>query len=530
MIAYSHLQCVHSILVVSALLALTLTFALTIEPAPKTKGSGIYRKNNWAYVDDEEESSKAGEKILHEAQQISALSDQASSKMTRAQFMDLKSKFSAAMAAKSPSVSQSSATKPAQNDHETSTRPSRRTSKIAINHNERNESEEVTNPSLLPPKTRTPSTLDSPVSHGSTPAPGLATRSTSASTAPHQPDSHQPDPNAEPLTKPKKTWNAIVYEVFVNSTKEELTLADVQRGVKELYPFYALPQNASVLESSPRNPLYSHPSFQKIEKGEKKVVWRLKAGDFLDPKSKKILSSGPNQITPSAQYRHVSVSMSERTTSSKSSNTALQTPTTSRREVKRVKTLPRDEPTSNQGQVNTGRSNTKEASSRAVSRDSPQEVPETQLPTEVPETQVPSSSPYEIIETQGPSVEQVISAPESREQRRLVGIVHKNLVETFDANEIASFLEHTKLSYFSDMAIDGHHVAKILDTIFTVKKSLVADMETCAGELKDNYDQRVWGSEWLYDLVSSYSDISHLPTLPNATYNANLPPLPAGQK
>lgn len=417
--------------------------------ANKARGSGLYTRGNWAWISDEEDRGKVDEKILAEARQIAAIaeaSSKAPAKMTRRQLQDLKSKVSGPSPATVPDHGQRSSlgAQSTRTHAENGVHPSRRVSRVAVNYSETNLTEDGEE-QTLPTKQRTPSTLDSSVSHGSTPVPGEATRSTSASTVPHQ-----ADPKPEQLSRPKMSWNAIVYEVFTNSTLKELTLAEVQQGVKDRFPFFGLPENVRTLESSPRNPLYMHPSFYKTQRADGKIAWGILPGEFLDKKTGKVLNPGANPATDSIESTKPSAN-SQHDIEQTPSTPHLQTP-----------------PASNGGA---------------------------------------GSVTDKVLETQQPSLQQASAASVSKstEQCQFEGIVRNNLTEIFEAKELEWFLQQTKLWYFKNMVLAQSDIACILNDVFPVResRSTDADMAACARDLQDGYQHSLWASDWLAKFVSS---------------------------
>lgn len=489
--------------------------------ANKARGSGLYTRGNWAWISDEEDGGKVDEKILAEARQIAAIaeaSSKAPAKMTRRQLQDLKSKVSGPSPATVPDHGQRSSlgAQSTRTHAENGVHPSRRVSRVAVNYSETNLTEDGEE-QTLPIKQRTPSTLDSSVSHGSTPVPGEATRSTSASTVPHQ-----ADPKPEQLSRPKMSWNAIVYEVFTNSTLKELTLAEVQQGVKDRFPFFGLPENVRTLESSPRNPLYMHPSFYKTQRADGKIAWGILPGEFLDKKTGKVLNPGANPATDSIESTKPSAN-SQHDIEQTPSTPHLQTPPASNGGAGSVTDTSREHSSMGPASERSLHKIAKEENkanhdnrqdqnwSRAISRSSPQEVPETQLPRVSPqegiETHLPRSSPQEVLETQQPSLQQASAASVSKstEQCQFEGIVRNNLTEIFEAKELEWFLQQTKLWYFKNMVLAQSDIACILNDVFPVResRSTDADMAACARDLQDGYQHSLWASDWLAKFVSS---------------------------
>ncbi len=485
----------------------------------KGSGSGIYTKGNWAWISDEEDGGKVDEKILAEARQIAAFAEssaQAPVKMTRRQLQDMKARASGASATTTPDpVQKSSMGSESTQGLAGKAVGSRRASRAAVNYNESTPTEGGDDEPTLSPKQRTPSTLESSMSHGSTPVPGQVTRSTSASTMPHQAD---PDP--EQLTRPKLSWNAIVYEVFVNSTIPEMTLPEIQQGVKDLFPYYALPENGKTLESSPRNPLYNHPSFLKTVRDDGKIAWSLIPGDFLDKKTGKVLNA-----VPSVKYTETSAKTTEDDVDHTLSTPHLQTPPASNGGAEALESTSNDnhspmgqalemsphENTNDDMEVDHDNGQVGEGLSRAVAANSPQEVPETQLPGSSPqkavETQHPSSSVQEVIETQQPTLKQPSTGQSLHlsEQWRLENIVRECLMETFEDQDVEWFLQQTKLWYFKNMVLTQSDVAWILNDLFPIRDCIspASYMATCAEELQEHYREQMWASDWFEEFVSN---------------------------
>ena len=335
---------------------------ILVDKPPEPKGSGLYKTGNWTWVSDDDEEEKVNEKITAEAQQISAIieaSSQPPAKITRGAFREMKSKLGGEDFATPPPRTSNRATqlrKQRSKRSGSSPRPTRsplpRRSLII---------------SLHIPKGgrigRSPNLedvdhemIDAPQSEGieASPPPGvefqiaasgnvvddsdgsreqrtsLEAHSASASSfsnrstlVPEQPTvansrSSVPDEisyeaSVSPVqhTKPKRTWNAIVYEVIAHSTspaKPTLTYPEIVEGVKKHYPFYAEVGQSKTLESSPRNPLYAHEAFYKEERPDKTNAWGLRPGEFYDRKANKILTAGPRPpaLGPVLKDRHTS--------------------------------------------------------------------------------------------------------------------------------------------------------------------------------------------------------------------------------
>lgn len=489
----------------------------------KARGSGLYTRGNWAWISDEEDGGKVDEKILAEARQIAAFaeaSSQAPVKMTRRQLQDLKSKVNGPSPATTPDPGQKSSlgAQSTQPHTEDGVRPSRKASRIAVNYSESNPTEDGNEEPTLATKQRTPSTLGSSISHGSTPIPGQATRSTSASTVPHQ-----SNPNPEQLSRPKMSWNAIVYEVFTNSTIAEMTLAEVQQGVKDRFPFFGLAENVKTLESSPRNPLYMHPSFYKTQRADGKVAWGLKPGDFLDKKTGKVLNQGPKLTTLSVEPTEPSADPPQHDIEQTPLTSHPNTPPASNGEAELGKSIANDQHSiegpapersphkiiDEESKVEHDNNQDQEELSPVVSRSSPQEVPVTQLPGSSPpeamKIRLPTSSPQEVIEKQQPNPQQPseILVSQSREQWALEYIVRSKLTEVFAEQEMQLFLQETKLWYFKNMVLTQGDVEWILNDVFPENTSSTeANLLACARELQDHYQHRLWASDWLEKFVS----------------------------
>ena len=96
----------------------------------------------------------------------------------------------------------------------------------------------------------------------------------------------------EQAERPKRSWNAIVYEVLANADAP-LTFTQLTQEIKSRYPFFKASSQEKVLKSGLKNPLYFHEAFCKGEIIDGKQTWGLKAGEFVDKKTGEVLTPQP---------------------------------------------------------------------------------------------------------------------------------------------------------------------------------------------------------------------------------------------
>ena len=133
-----------------------------------------------------------------------------------------------------------------------------------------------------------PSTSATSTSDRSTLMPDHPSRSTSTSTAMI---TEQPE-------RPKLSWNAIVYDILATADLP-MTFPQLMQGIRERYPFFKSPSQDKVLNSGVKNPLYFHEAFCKGEIIDGKQTWGLKAGEFVDKKTGKVLTPQPRHTISS---------------------------------------------------------------------------------------------------------------------------------------------------------------------------------------------------------------------------------------
>ena len=316
--------------------------ARLVDKPSEPKGTGLYKSGNWAWADDTDDDED--EKITAEANQISAIIEATSEppvKITRGAFRQLKSKLgsegsstprpkrvadlrgqsnigsASASASSSKQVTRRSliVKLPLPKGKDASPQGGRKPSPDIVDL-EMSEAPPLGNDapgaaaSVEPDTTElgnavedsgsAPISIDSPTQDStSTPsasnsAPAVPKQSSvvSSSTSPIQEVQSQ----QVPLTKPKKTWNCIIYEVIAHGTsasKPTMTYPEIVEGVKEHYPYFAGAGQSKTLESSPRNPLYAHDAFYKEERPDKTNAWGIRAGKYIDKKTGKVLVAGP---------------------------------------------------------------------------------------------------------------------------------------------------------------------------------------------------------------------------------------------
>ena len=345
---------------------------------------------------------------------------------------------------------------------------------------------------------KTPSTLKSPVSDKSTPVPDRPRISTSASTP------LQADPKPEQISRPKKSWTAMVYEILANSNIR-LTLAEIGEAIKDRYPFFRSDDQAHTLKSSPRNPLYSHPAFYRIQRPDRTLEWGLNPGQFFDKRTNKLLTPGSPvaDIVPSVelseQITEKDLQQDSTTERAATCKTRISEADTRQDELVKSPALILD---MTQEPMHT------EQSYQRTTREVEVDVSNTLEPAK--------TSPHTAQNSPRPSITRIDVGSEkmtpqlsssatlhSRDQRRLAGLVHKDLVDTFTDEEMDYFLQETKLCYFKNMALEKHHTRQILDSIFPDGlKSSEDDVEGCTLDLRNDYEERTWASDWFLDFVS----------------------------
>lgn len=276
----------------------TLVTGLTLHVVQimRPKGSGIYKTGTWEYITDEEKEDEKIETVVKEISAITEAFSQKPAKITRRSYHEMKSKLGGKSPAPRPSTK--SRISGARVGGNKTARPSSIvTLKCSFIPQENDNVLPIptANPSpTLSKRQEAPFTQIPPASHDSMPAPDGTTLSTSASTIP------QLASNPELSTRPKLSWNAIVYGVMTNSETQDMSLSEIVEGIKERHPFYRSPDQAETLKSSPRNPLYHHPAFFKTIRPDGSGAWGLKPGAWYDEKTKKLLTTGPPNINVSS--------------------------------------------------------------------------------------------------------------------------------------------------------------------------------------------------------------------------------------
>ena len=509
-----------SVIVNGVLLSVITNLTYFIAISPRPKGSGIYKTGTWAYAPDDDVGSEKITKVVNEISATIEASADKPAKVTRNSYSRMKSTLQGTSAVTTPSQEPPSA-----GDRRFSTAlRSSLASESSIRRSSRarnvpdyssfqaaeiddDEPDAAVNGSPIVAKGRKPSTLGSSVSHESTPLRDQRTRSTSASTA------VQPAPTPEPAVKPKKTWTAIVYETLANVRNQSLTLVEIGEAIKVQYPYYALPAHADTLKSSPRNPLYSHPAFRKVQRADGKLAWGLYPGDFYDKKTNKLLTAGapPAAVMPSVErpepmVEDVVEDFVEDDDYQDDAAGQLQDTTSDYPEARVKMDQTVDSPSSrvqNSGEVIVS---TPQEQLKGMKVGEEQPRPSEIIrpsPALVPSSARSSNAGVEVVTDSVASQPPTHAFLQSRDQRRLAGIVHKDLVDSFTDEEMDRFLRETKLHYFKNMELNLQNIDQILKTVMpSGLKSSEDDVFVCAEDLRKDYEGRTWESEWFLKFVS----------------------------
>ena len=338
--------------------------------------------------------------------------------------------------------------------------------------------------------------LGTPISQESTPALDQSSRSKSSSA------NQASELNSTPLAKPKKSWTHIVYEVLANSKTTTLTLQEIGEAIMDRFPFFK--SNPSILKSSPRNPLYCHPAFYKVTREDKSLAWGIKAGQYYDKRTNKLLTAGSPgpDIVPSIELSEQIVAETQQDVDV--SEVPSSVPHSVEVEMKqdepvRSPSLAANETEEVQDETQSG------SVTRRVIEIDPRDIPDENMvsPRNVQRSTPPPSTATEIEVKSTPQPTGSVF-PQSRDQRRLEGLVHQNLIDTFTSEQMGRFLQETKLCYFKNMALKKEDVHRILDTIFPCGfTSSDENVETCTTYLRKDYEDRIWSSDWFIKFVSS---------------------------
>lgn len=604
-----------------------------INPA-QHKGTGLYKRGNWAYASDESGEDQGGEKFTAEAKLINDITGGSAQKITRGSFRQLQSKLGFAGSAKStPPTARAPKAQPrktcvisipvcvrdnvavpgksdranAGEDHASPSKEKGRPPALTLDTQARGISipGNMAKPAVpsTPQNTgRRPSTATSS-SNRSTVAPEQPTRSTSRSTVPREVDAAIAQPSPDMLTKPKKTWNAIVYDVVFHGThpgKPTMTYHEIVQGVRDRYPYFTNPGQSKTLESSPRNPLYSHPVFYKRELPNGSMSWGLNNDKpYIDRKTNAVLNANAPQIpvasvevsdeaaevpeqarqastledtseeeevqavSPKSHPRQLSQgskrkadSVDPRSSAAKSvngeeveevSNTnkrvrlnesvvpdsqqepnQMSPPLTPRQRAST--TTPRPRRSSSQATTipaSTGRKRNQPnhqyramsfagfqdqmreaglAGPRRARKAAPSQQARAASLSQLRDHS-PSSSMIVPPSPQRPQSEpqpRRLSEAELNEQRRHENYVARNLVENFTDEELDTFIKEMKVLYFVNMDVKGIHVGQVLDIIFptNIPRSSPQDLEKLAEDLRRDFEEHMWGSEWFAKFVS----------------------------
>ena len=338
---------------------------------------------------------------------------------------------------------------------------------------------------------KTPSAIQSPASQRSTPPLGRPSRSKSPSA------DQESDLNPKRMAKPKKSWTHIVYEVIANSTRPTLTLQELGEAIMDRFPFFR--SKPEILKSSPRNPLYCHPAFYKVTRDDKSLAWGIKPGQFFDKRTNKLLTAGTPgpDVVPSIEVSEQIIAETQQDPA------ANETPSSVSRSVEVE--MKYDEPVKSPSLARNGTEETQQDSvTRTVIEIDPRNFPDETMvsPRNVQQSSLPLSTEADIEVKSTPQPSGPVFS-QSRDQRRLAGLVHQDLVDTFSSEDMDRFLQETKLCYFKNMALKKEDVHQILDSIFpSGLRSSEEDLETCTSDLRKDFEDRTWSSDWFIKFVS----------------------------
>jgi len=506
----------------------SLIGVLYVVRSPMPKGTGIYKTGNWAYVPSDQKEAEVITKGVKEISAITEASGQKPSKLTRNSYRRLKSTLEGSSPATTPSQepqapaimggvssTESSSATYVSPQPETSARRRSTRARLIPDYSNFLAPEIDDDPSttiavetnMQTQQERTPSTIDSPVSHDSTAVPDQLTRSTTASTV------VQPDLSPERLAKPKKSWTTIVYEILANSRKPTLTLAEIIEDIKDRYPYFRSQASAETLKSSPRNPLYSHPAFYKIQRADNALAWGINPGKYYDKRTNKLLTPGSPRpsVLPSIEFSEVAARED-----SQNSARPLKSSISDDR-VSESTDGPHGlviSPPAVIGANESGSPITAKPLQGGVDKDS-----EIDQVGEIDQHKswlgsklgnVLSSNQPSTLEKRADGdstiIQPVISTTlQTKSRWDEARLIHKNLKEEFTAKNVHHFLQETKVAYFKNLRVKQDDVSRILDSIFPEGlRSSESDITECAREVQIDYEAQTWASDWLLSFVSFF--------------------------
>lgn len=361
-----------------------------------------------------------------------------------------------------------------------------------------------------------PSISASSASNGSPLIPGQPTKSTSRSAA-----GHEPGTSSEQTRRPSLSWNAIIWEVLALSDTPSMTVPEIIDAVKERHPYFRSEAQARVIQSSAKNPLHFHDAFCRVPRADNAVAWGLRPGEWLDKKTKKVLTPVPRHtISDSKTHGQENQTASQQT----GEDLTVDSPSPalpSRSSALASSQLERSPPPRSTELSEVKKSNGEKVVSKAVddqikdglqmdSASGYQDSASTQLDNrEFTRKATPDQQPKAVQSSPSPSSagDQSSASPPlvSKDQRTLEGIVHLNLVDVFKPEEMNQFLQETKLSYFKNMDLKAEDTARIFKKIFPYlngSQSSAEEMDSCARDIRKHYETMTWGSDWFLKFVS----------------------------
>ena len=103
-----------------------------------------------------------------------------------------------------------------------------------------------------------------------------------------------------------------------------------------------------------------------------------------------------------------------------------------------------------------------------------------------------------------------LSVSETQDLRRLESLLNRNLAEEFTDAQVIDFIQETKIDFFRTMDLQARDVAKALKITHPNTsrcRSTEGDMEQCAQDLRRDYEEHMWASQWFLNFVSLYPSI-----------------------
>ena len=103
-------------------------------------------------------------------------------------------------------------------------------------------------------------------------------------------------------------------------------------------------------------------------------------------------------------------------------------------------------------------------------------------------------------------IPRTLSLSEQQDKRRLESLLDRNLIEEFTEDESRRFLQETKVAYFKNMDVQAKDIKRALDIVFGEHHpcSTEGDWEQCAQDLRRDFEEHMWGSEWFLNYVSPH--------------------------